>query len=193
MTAWRFFPVPEFREKELKNMAGQPPAYLSAGDVEKLVRDRKAGKTARLGAYPIQPTEEFFAPLKVRGEHRHALLCLLPDQEVHVLGRSYAWPIQGAWLLDSLEPGSAKIVADWKTTRPMNTRLGPTEGIAYKGDVLVLVCGHAYGDHWIGNRTIVQNDWQDAEAGERGFRVLASAKAESKDFHDCVVTFRWPA
>ena len=189
---WQRFPIPPFDRDPFKDMDWQAPAYLAEAEIAEKIA---AGAH---GAYPVLPGEDFFAKLDVRGEHRHALLCILPEApgtEVRILGRSYAWPIQRAWIIDSLDPASLQVIADWRTLRPMNTRLGPDDGIAHSvakggGGAVYLVTARGHGDHWIGNRTIVDNDWDGSAAGN-GFRVLSSATEDSRDFHDCNVSFAW--
>jgi hypothetical protein len=105
---------------------------------------------------------------------------------VNILGRSYAWPIQRAWIVDSLDPAGFDVIADWRTPRPMNTRLGPEDGITHSGGAVYLVTARGHGDHWIGNRTIV-----DGGAAGNGFQVLSSANEDSRDFHDCNHSFTW--
>ena len=181
---WQRFPIPPFDRNPFKDMDWQAPAYLTEAAI--------AGKIAAgaHGAYPVMPGDDFFAKLDVRSAHRHALLCVLPETEVRVLGRSYAWPIQRAWIVDSLDSANLKVIADWRTLRPMNTRLGPDDGIAHGGGAVYLVTAHGHGDHWIGNRTIVDNGW-DGDAVGSGCRVLSAANEDSRDFHDCNVSFTW--
>jgi hypothetical protein len=181
---WQRFPIPEFDRDPFKDRDWRAPDYLSESEAAEKIA---AGAH---GAYPVLPGEDFFAKLEVRGERRHALLCVLPETEVHILGRSYAWPIQRAWIVDSPNPGKLKVVADWKTPRPMNNRLGPDDGIIHGGGTVYLVTATGHGDHWIGNRTIVDNAWDGGGAGD-GFRVLSSASEDSRDFHDCNVSFAW--
>jgi hypothetical protein len=187
---WQRFPIPEFDRDPFKDMEWQAPAYLAESEI--------AGKiaTGAAGAYPVMPGEDFFAKLEVRGEYRHALLCILPEIDVHILGRSYAWPIQRAWIVDSLDPGTFNVIADWKTPRPMNNRLGPGEGITHSvargGGAVYLVTATGHGDHWIGNRTIVDRGGAaGGGAAGGGFRVLSSASEDSRDFHHCNVSFTW--
>jgi hypothetical protein len=177
---WQRFPIPEFDRDPFKDMDWQTPAYLSDSEIAEKVA---AGAH---GAYPVLPGEDFFAKLDLRGNHRHALLCVLPESETHILGRSYAWPIQRAWIVDTLDAESFNVIADWKTLRPMNTRLGPDDGITHGSGTVYLVTATGYGDHWIGNRTIV-----DRVGAGNGFRVLSSASEDSRDFHDCNVSFAW--
>ena len=112
--------------------------------------------------------------------------CVLPETETHILGRSYAWPIQRAWIVDTLDPRNFNIIADWRTLRPMSTRLGPDEGITHSDGAVYLVTATGHSDYWIGNRTIV-----DRAGAGNGFQVLSSAIEDSRDFHDCNVSFAW--
>jgi len=182
---WQRFPVPEFDRDRFKDMDWQAPAYLSETEAAEKIA---AGAH---GAYPVLPGEDFFARLDVRGEHCHALLCVLPETETHILGRSYAWPIQRAWIVDTLDPGSVEVIADWRTLRPMSTRLGPDDGIAHNaalgGGSVYLVTATGHSDYWIGNRTIV-----DRAGAGNGFQVLSSANGDGRDFHDCNISFAWP-
>jgi hypothetical protein len=189
---WQRFPIPEFDRDPFKDMDWRAPDYLSEAEAAENIA---AGVH---GAYPVLPGEDFFAKLGVRGAQRHALLCVLPGTETRVLGRSYAWPIQRAWIVDSPnpagDPGKLNVIADWKTPRPMNNRLGPDDGIVHKvaqgGGAVYLVTATGHGDHWIGNRTIADNAWDGGAAGN-GFRVLSSASEDSRDFHHCNVSFAW--
>ena len=138
------------------------------------------------------PGEALFDKFAVRGEHRHAVLCLLPNGESTLFGRSWAWPIQRGLVLDSLDPDGCTVIADWRSTRPMNTRLGPEDGVTVGGGALYALMGHRYGDHWIANRTIVQGDWSPASGGQ-GFRIVSSSDEDLDDFHDCVLSFQWGA
>lgn len=183
---WTRFPVPKFDYEKYKNLEWRAPAYSSQADIDALGEKAKAGDASACGAYPIMPGDALFSKLNLRGEHKHAVACILPDREVRILGRSHAWAIQRAWIVDSLDPDSMNVIADWKTTRPMNTRLGPDGGVTHSGGVLYLVCGHGYGDHWIGNRSLV-----DGSTGGEGFQVLSSSVEDSGDFHDCTVSFTW--
>ncbi|MHA1152084.1 MAG: hypothetical protein ACTSQ7_05350 [Alphaproteobacteria bacterium] len=181
---WQRFPIPEFDRDPFKNMDWQAPTFLTESEIAEKIA---AGAH---GAYPVMPGDDFFARLDVRGVRRHALLCVMPATEVRILGRSYAWPIQRAWILDSLEPGKLHVLADWKTPRPMNNRLGPEDGMVHGGGAVYLMTATGHSDHWIGNRTIADNG-RDGGAAGHGFRVLSSASEDSRDFHDCNVSFAW--
>jgi hypothetical protein len=115
-------------------------------------------------------------------------MCLLPRKEVRLTGRSWAWPIQCAVVVDSLDAANAKVLQEWKTPRPMNTRLGPDNGVALDGGVVYAVFGHRYSDHWISNRT--RGDTRGVANG-KGFDVVSASDEDNQDFHACNLSFRW--
>jgi hypothetical protein len=55
-----------------------------------------------------------------------------------------------------------------------------------------VITASKYADHWLGNRSIVQNDWAPPGGG-RGFRVLGSSEPDASDFHHAYLAFDWPA
>ncbi len=181
------FPIPEFNYAEFKNMTWTAPTFLAEGEITRLIAGQKANDVSMLGGYPIKPSDAFFDRLGVRGEHRHAVMCVLPKKPVKVLGRSRSWFIQRAVAVDSLEPGAGKPLFDWKTTRPINTRLGPDNGITIDGGVIYVVGCRSYADHWLGNRTIVDNQWNKG----RGFRILSPVSDDVDDFHGIYLAFEW--
>lgn len=183
------FPIPEFNQKEFKDMAWSPPAFADEAEVKRLTDGQKAGNAAVYGAYPVKPPDAFFDSLSVKGDHRHALMCVLPNRPIKLLGRSHAWFIQRAVVVNSLDPAGMKTVVDWRTPRPMNTRLGPDKGTTIDGGVLYLVACHKYADYWIGNRTIVDSAWKKGQ----GFRVLSSSLDDINDFHEIYLEFEWGA
>ncbi|MEE8216878.1 MAG: hypothetical protein V3S77_08935 [Acidiferrobacterales bacterium] len=184
------FPIPDFNHEEFKNMEWTPPAYLSQDQTNKLIERQKAGDTSVYGCYPVQASEELYAAFSVLGAHRHAVMCVMPDKEVKLLGRSYAWRIQRALVLDSLDPGVAKVLFSWKTPRPMNIKLGPTDGVSMDGGIVYAICGHAIGSNWVGNRTILQHNGQGSST-EHGLTILSSSEDDINDFHECNLYFRW--
>ena len=181
------FPIPEFNQKEFKDMAWSPPEFAADPEIKRLTDAQKAGDPAACGAYPVKPSDAFFDKLNVRGDQRHAVMCVLPKEPVKLLGRSHAWFIQRAVIVDSLDPAAMKTIVDWKTTRPMNTRLGPDDGTTIEGGVLYAVACRRYGDHWIGNRTIADNAWKKGQ----GFRVLSASVEDINDFHEVYLAFEW--
>ena len=192
MVAWKRFPVPEFDRDAFKDMAYEAPPILSAAEAADLITKRDAGDASVYGAYAVIPDDALFDRFTIQGEHRHAIMCLLPDEPVHLLGRSWGWHIQRALILDSLDADSAEVTFEWRTPRPMNTRLGPEDGVTTNGGVAYVMTGNRYADHWIANRSIIQNDWEPGD-GKSGFRLLAATDDELDDFHDCYLAFAWPA
>lgn len=184
------FPIPEFDRDQFKNLEWTPPAFLSKEDQDRLIAAQKAGDAQVCGGYPIQADDAFYDHFSIRGEHRHAILCVLPDRPVTVVGRSFAWYKQRALMVDSLDPTRATVLHDWRTPRPMNTRLGPENGVTLPGGILYVVCAHRYADHWIGNRTLIDNEWTNAPGGH-GFRILSSSDDRMNDFHHCNLSFSW--
>jgi hypothetical protein len=183
------FPIPEFEYEELRGRAWTPPSCIDAGEAARLRAAAKSGDTGAFGAYPVQAPDAFFDALNVRGEHRTAVLCLLPAAGVTMLGRSHAWKRQRVAVVDGVPDAAPRLLAQWKTPRPMNTRLGPEDGAPAPGAALTLVFGHLFADHWVGNRVAVDAGWAP-ESGE-GLRVLSSDDASQDDFHCAVMTFRW--
>lgn len=182
------FPIPEFDRDQYKNMAWQRPALLSREEQQALIEAARAGKTDVCGSYPVEADEAFYERFRLRGPHRHAVMCILPKKDVRVVGRSWAWPIQRAVVVDSLDPAQARVLQEWKTPRPMNTRLGPDNGVAIEGGVLYALFGHRYSDYWISNRTL--RDARGAADG-KGFSVISASDEDNHDFHACNLSFTW--
>jgi hypothetical protein len=187
--SYKRFPIPEFDHVALKDIPWSPPKFLDPAEAQRLVSGRLKGDLSSIGAYPIMPGEAFFDRIRLYGDHRHAVLCILPDRST-VMGRSNAWPIQQAWIVSSLEPENFNVIAQWKTPRPMNTRLGPENGTQLSSKVVYVMTGHRYGDHWIGNRSIIQADFRKEEASG-GFAILSASADEINNFHDCNLYFSW--
>lgn len=192
MVAWTRFPVPEFDYEPLRGMNAQPVKPIEQGEGDALIAKLKAGDQSVCGGYALLPSAALLEKLKITGEHAYAVMCLLPPKPIHVLGRSWAWCIQSAWILDSLNPASANILHHWKTTRPMSTRLGPDDGVTLDAQVCYILTGNKYADHWIGNRTVI-DDKADVGADRKGFRILGGSDPKLNDFHHTCITFDWPA
>lgn len=176
------FPIPDFDRDHYKNRAWTRPAMLAGTDL------RHPGPDDTPGCHPVAAGAAFCERFSLRGEHMHLLKCVLPKQPVLLVGRSWAWYIQRALVVDSLEASTAKVLADWKTPRPMSTRLGPDAGITLPGGVVYAFCGHRYADHWIANRTLVD---PEAPAGANGFSILSATDDDNDDFHACNLSFSW--
>ena len=182
------FPVPGFVYEPFKNLDWKEPQYLDAKDQARLLDSALSGDRTVLGCHPVRADAAFYERFKLRGPHQHAMMCLLPGREVQVVGRSHAWAIQQALLVDSLDAARAKVLHEWKTPRPMNTRLGPDQGVTLSASVVYVVCSHRYADYWIVNRTLGDNK---GFAGASGYGVLSASDDDINDFHACNVWFNW--
>lgn len=182
------FPIPEFDRDQYKNMEWKPPKLLSPEEQAKVIEAAKAGNADVFGSYAVEADEAFYDRFKLQGPHRHAVMCVLPRKEVKLVGRSWAWPIQRAVVVDSLDAANAKVLQEWKTPRPMNTRLGPDGGVRLEGGVVYAVLGNRYSDHWIANRTL--NDTKGVASG-KGFNVVSASDDDNHDFHACNLSFSW--
>jgi hypothetical protein len=180
------FPIPEFDRDVYKNMAWTAPKLLDAQERARIIAGARDGKG--IGAYAVAADDAFYDRFKLTGPHRHAVMCVLPPGEVKMVGRSWAWPVQRAVVVDSLDANAAHVIQQWKTPRPMNTRLGPENGVTVPGGVLYVVFGHLYSDSWIANRTL--HDARGAPEG-RGFAVVSASDDENNDFHACNLSFAW--
>lgn len=181
------FPIPEFDRDQFKNRAWAPPSPISEDERRRLVAAAAEGKPGVYGAYAVEAPPALCEKFGLRGEHLQLTMCVLPDKKIHLLGRSWAWFIQRGLVVDSLDPATVRVLADWKTPRPMNTRLGPDAGITIPGGVVYAFVGHRYADHWIANRTLTDS----AAAGGQGFSVLSATDDDNNDFHACNLSFSW--
>ena len=181
------FPVPAFDYVRFKNLEWAEPGYLSQHEQAPLIDAATSGNDV-FGCYPVQANPGFYERFKLRGAHQHAVMCLLPRREIKLVGRSHAWAIQQALVVDSLDADRSNTLYEWKTPRPMNTRLGPDNGVTLPGGVCFVVCSHRYADHWIVNRTLVENE---SRTGLKGFAVLSASDDEINDFHACNLSFTW--
>ncbi len=182
------FPIPEFDRDQFKNRAWTAPVLLDAAGQQRLKDAARRGEASAYGAHAVALDAALATRFKFEGAHLHAVLCVLPHAPVRMVGRSWAWWIQRALVLDSLDAAGALVIADWTTPRPMNTRLGPDEGIGLKGGPVYALFGHRYGDHWITNRTLAA---PGGAAGAPGFSVLSASGDDNNDFHACNLAFAW--
>ena len=181
------FPVPEFDRDHYKNMEWKPPKLLTAEEHRSLLERARKGDAAVIGTYAVHADESFYDKFRIKGDHRHAILCITPPGRINLVGRSWAWYIQRALIVDSLDPAKATVLHDWTTPRPMNTRLGPENGVEVEGGVLYVIFGHRYSDYWISNRTL-----QDSRAKTaKGFSVVSNSDEANNDFHACNLSFSW--
>jgi hypothetical protein len=181
------FPIPEFDRDQFKNLDWSQPKLLSRQEQERLIAAAKKGDSKAFGCYPVAADDAFFDHFELKGPHRHAVMCLTPPKGARLAGRSWAWPIQRALVVDSLDPARAAVLQDWKTPRPMNTRLGPDDGVALEGGVAFVVVGHRHADHWVVNRTMAQ----PGKSGGSGFSVLSATGDDANDFHACNLSISW--
>ena len=185
------FPIPEFEYEQLKGRSWTPPQPIDGTELERVLSAARAGDASVCGAYPVAADDAMFDALNVRGQWRNAVLCVLPHDGATMTGRSHAWKRQWLAAIDGAPAAAPAALLEWKTPRPMNTRLGPQDGVAAPGSVLTLVSGHLFADHRVGNRSIADNAWQPQSGS--GFRVLFCDDEDLNDFHAAVVTFTWGA
>lgn len=181
------FPIPDFDRDTFKNRAWSAPSWLDATAQQRLRDAAKRGDTAACGGHAVSVDAALAAKYRFEGPNLHAVYCVLPYCPVQMAGRSWAWPIQRALVLDGGDAASAQVLADWTTPRPMNTRLGPDAGITLPGGPVLVLLGHRVGERWTSNRTLATTD--GATAG-KGFAVI-SACGEDNDFHACNLSFSW--
>ena len=181
------FPIPAFAYEQYKNREWAAPGLLSTEEQNRLKLAAKAGDASAYGCHAIDAGTDFYDRFKLRGPHRHVRMCLLPERPVSVVGRSHAWAIQGALLVDSVDAARCNVLHEWTTPRPMNTRLGPENGVTLPGGAVYVVCSHRYADHWIVNRTLVAGT-----PGGNGFDLLSASDDDINDFHACNLSLRWP-
>lgn len=176
------FPIPEFDRDFYKNRPWTPPTRLDPAGQQRLRTEPGAP-----GGYAVEVSPELAARYGFEGPDLQAVLCVLPNAPVQMVGRSWAWPIQRALVLDGGDAATARVIADWTTPRPMNTRLGPAEGIALPGGPVLVLMGHRIGTRWVANRTMAI---PAGAVGGQGFEVV-SACGEENDFHACNLSFSW--
>lgn len=184
------FPVPDFDRDQYKNRSWVSPSYVSEAEQSRICQAALEGKQQALTAYPVGLGEDFSKKFGLQGSHLHALMCVLPRGAVHVVGRSWAWPIQRALVVDSLQASAAQTLIDWTTTRPMNTRLGPQEGIEIAGGVVYAIFATRVGQQWVSNRTLSQ---VPSSSPGGGLELMSACSEETNDFHACNLEFRWQA
>ena len=184
------FPIPEFDFNQFKDLSWAAPSYLSQSDIDGLISAQQSGDASSYGAYAVETNDAVLEKFNIRGEHAHAVLCVLPEGDVHVIGRSYAWWKQRVVVTNSLDAGDLEVAFDWNTPRPMNNRLGPDDGMTIKGGVYYALAAHRYDDHWIANRTLEDNEWDGGDASN-GFRMLAASKDDANEFCEICLSFTW--
>ncbi|MYI90008.1 MAG: hypothetical protein F4082_06980 [Gammaproteobacteria bacterium] len=141
------FPVPEFDRHVLKDMDWTAPEIKSGPDL------------SEYACVAVDADSALYERFSFVGDHLMAVACSLPDTTANIFGNSFAWPIQRALMLDSLDTENCQVIADWKTPRPMNTRFGPDSGITVNASQVFVLIGNQCADHWIANRIMLDNDW----------------------------------
>ena len=182
------FPIPEFDRDQVKNLAWKAPTLLSDSEHARLLDAGHRGDASALGAYAVAVPSDTAQKYALVGPQLHAILCVVPKKSLQVVGRSWAWPVQRALIVDSLESQKSQVLADWVTPRPMSTRLGPQDGIDVMGGAFYVITTHRYGQTWIGNRTLTTCA-ADAQGGS--LEVRSACGEDVNDFHACNVSVRW--
>lgn len=189
--AWKRFPVPTFDHEPLKNMAYDPPAPIANEEAARIAEAASAGDRSVAGGYAVEPDSALLERLDFQGEHRSMILCALPGPGAHLLGRSYAWFNQRAFILDR-NAQDAETVYRWHTPRPMNTRFGPETGVTLDHAAIYILSGRILGNHTRANRVMIDPNWSPAK-GRMGFRVAAACDEGDDHFHDSCFELSWPA
>ena len=188
---WKRFPVPAFDYSALKDRAFEPPAPVSDAEATRIAEAALAGEHAVAGGYAVEPSTALLESLKFRGTYSQMILCALPGPGAQLLGRSYAWFNQRAFVLDRNAP-DAETLYCWRTPRPMNTLLGPETGVVLDRAVIYLLSGRVLGDHTRGNRVMIDQEWSPGD-GRAGFRVIAACDDGNDNFHDTCLELSWQA
>lgn len=189
--AWKRFPVPTFDHRSLKGMAYDPPAPISNAEATRVVEAAATGDRSVAGGYAVEADAALLERLDVRGDHRHMILCALPGPGAQLLGRSYAWFNQRAFILDR-NAEDAEVLYCWRTPRPNNTRFGPETGVILDRAAIYILSGRIISEHTRGNRVMVDSTWTPG-AGREGFRIVAASDEDSNDFHDSCFELSWTA
>ena len=182
------FPIPEFDRDLFKNRPWVAPAFLPPSEQQRLKDGAKRGEAASFGGHAVAVDAALASKFKFEGPYLHAVMCVLPYAPTQMVGRSWAWAVQRALVLDSLDAARTNVLADWTTPRPMSTRLGPENGVTLAGGPVYVLLGNRYGDHWIANRTLVA---RDTAAAGKGFSALSASGDDNNDFHACNLSFSW--
>lgn len=187
--SWKRFPVPAFDYAPLKGLSYAAPTPISRDEAVQRAAAAAGGDSAAVGAVAVEPDQALLERLDFRGDFQTMMLCALPGPGAHLLGRSYAWFNQRAFILAD-NSAEAEPIHTWRTPRPMNTRFGPEEGVTLAQSHVYLLSGRIVADYTRGNRVMVDNDWTAGEGGA-GFRVIAACNEGDDNFHDSCFMFSW--
>lgn len=189
--AWKRFPVPAFDYRSLKQMTYDPPAPISGAEVARIVEAAAAGDRSVAGGYAVQPDADLLERLDFRGSHRDMIFCALPGPGAQLLGRSFAWYNQRAFILGR-NAADAETLYCWRTPRPNNTRFGPETGVTLDQSVIYILSGRIVSDHTRGNRVMIDRTWSPG-ADRQGFRIVAACDEGANGFHDACFELSWNA
>ena len=188
--AWKRFPVPEFDYGPLKGLDFVQPEPVSAEEETRIVAAAQSGDASVVGAYAVSPNPGLIDKLAFEGDYKQMILCVLPQNGAHVLGRSMAWFNQRVHILNE-NSADAEPVLTWKTPRTHNTRLGPEDGVDLDLPYFYLLSGRITTESSIGNRVMIDDDWSP-ESGQ-GYRVICASDNGEPNFHDSCIMVSWAA
>ncbi|MEM7224467.1 MAG: hypothetical protein AAF495_15925 [Pseudomonadota bacterium] len=186
---WRRFPVTAFDHRVLKKRPYAQPTPISGEEEARIVEAAAGGDASVAGGYAVTPNGALLEALDFRGAHQDMVLCALPGPGAQLLGRSYAWFNQRAFILDR-NASDAETLFNWRTPRPMNTLLGPETGVTLDRAVIYILSGRMLSDHTRGNRVMIDQDWSPGE-GRAGFRVITACDEGEDNFHDSCFELSW--
>lgn len=186
---WKRFPVTKFEYRVLKNRPYDPPSPISSEEEARIVDAAASGDSSVAGAYAVEPNPSLLEALGFKGEHVTMMLCALPGPGAHLQCRSYAWFNQRVFILDRNAP-DAETIHDWHTPRPMNTLLGPEDGVTLNNTAVYVLNGRILSDHTRGNRVMIDPDWTPGD-GKAGYRIIAACDEGDDNFHDSCLEFTW--
>ena len=184
------FPLTEFQYDSLKDLPWSTPSFLSEDQILEKITNASVDQDMA-GCFTVPASDSFFDHFNIVGEFRHAVLCVTPKKQISIVGRSHAWKKQRLLIVDSLNPSDCNVLVDWKTGRPMSTRLGPKEGAEIQGGVWYALFTNMIGDRFVGNRSILETRQDDSKETGSGFSILSSSEPEISDFHDCNLYASW--
>jgi len=187
------FPLAEFDYENLKDLSWSEPSFLADDGIDEQITRVSTDGNGSPRCFSVNASDSFFDRFNISGKFRHAVLCVTPDKEISLIGRSHAWKKQRLLIVDSLNSKECNVLIDWKTGRPMSTRLGPKNGTTIQGGAWYVIFSHIISDRFVGNRSILNIDSHPTgESGYGdGFSVLSSSESEFNDFHDCNLYATW--
>ncbi|MBO67272.1 MAG: hypothetical protein CL398_03075 [Acidiferrobacteraceae bacterium] len=184
------FVLPDFDYEGLKDLEWSSPALISEDEAIHRAKSASSDSRSEIGVFPVQASDALYERFDIKGVYRHAVLCVTPQEKVTLLGKSHAWKKQRLLILDSIEIENAQVLMDWKTARPMSTRLGPIDGVQLPGGSWYVIVSHMIGNHFVGNRTLLSSISQEDQKAN-GLSIMSSSEPEFNDFHDCNLYITW--